>query len=133
MHAAVEDDMERELAALGISLNKRFLSKADFNTAMRTGDFHLCFSETWGAPYDPVSYATGWMANDEAHYSAMAGLTGYNSRENTFAKIGLALAEADPTQREEIWAEIHNMVHQSAVNMPLWGKQIPAVLKRRLG
>merc|ERR1719395_290361 len=110
VHAAVEDDIERHLRAVGISLNKRFLSKEDFNTAMTSGDFHLCFSETWGAPYDPVSYATGWMANDEAHYSAMAGLTGYNSRENTFAKIDLALAEVDPTRREELWHEIHDMV-----------------------
>merc|ERR1719316_2216836 len=132
-HAAVEDDIERELAALGISLNKRFLAKDDFNAAMTSGDFHLCFSETWGAPYDPVSYITSWKANNEAHYSAMAGLEGYNSRENTFAKIDLALAESDPSARAELWAEIHNMVHQSAVNLPLFGKRIPAVLNRRLG
>jgi ABC-type transport system substrate-binding protein len=132
MHAAVEDDIALDLARVGITLNKRFLNKEDFNEAMRTGDFHLCFSETWGAPYDPVSYATGWMANDEGHYSAMEGLTGYNSRENTFAKIDLALAEVDPTRREELWAEIHDMVHQSAINLPLWGKQMPAVLNRRL-
>merc|ERR1719191_754731 len=125
MHAAVEDDIEKELAGLGIELNKRFLNKADFNTAMRTGDFHLCFSETWGAPYDPVSYITGWMANDEAHYSAMAGLTGDHSRENTFAKINEALAENDPTEREKLWHEVHTLVHQSAVNLPLWGKRIP--------
>ena len=60
VHSAVEDDIARDLAKLGITLNKRFVNKDDFNEAMRTGDFHLCFSETWGAPYDPVSYATGW-------------------------------------------------------------------------
>ena len=110
LHAAVEDDIERELAALGITLNKRVLSKEDFNAAMTSGDFHMVFSETWGAPYDPVSYITGWMANDEAHYSAMAGLTGLHSRANTFAKIDLALREADPEKRAEIWAE-----------SPVWG------------
>ena len=66
LHAAVEDDLERELAALGITLNKRVLSKDDFNAAMTSGDFHMVFSETWGAPYDPVSFATGWMSNDQA-------------------------------------------------------------------
>ena len=114
-------------------MNKRFLSKDDFNTAMRTGDFHMVFSETWGAPYDPVSYATGWKANDEAHFSAMAGLTGFNSRDNTFAKIDEALAEVKECKRAEKWADFHTMVHQSAVNLPLWGKRIPAVLNRRLG
>jgi nickel transport system substrate-binding protein len=132
MHLAVEDDIQRELEALGITLNKRLLPKAEFNEAMRTGDFHLCFSETWGAPYDPVSYATGMMANDEAHYSAMAGLTGYNSRENTFSKINQALIEVDHCERAERWAEIHDMVHQSAIHIPLYGKRIPAVLNKRL-
>jgi len=133
MHAAVEDDIEEALAVLGISLNKTFLPKPSFNEAMRTGNFHLCFSETWGAPYDPVSYATGWMANDEAHYSAMAGLTGDNSRSETFSGINSALIEADNSRRTELWADVHNMVHQSAVNLPLWGKRIPAVLNQRLG
>merc|ERR1719487_3185769 len=105
--AAIEDDIRAELAKIGVTVNARALPKADFNVAMTSGDFHMCFSETWGAPYDPVSYLTGWMANDEAHYSAMAGLTGYNSRENTFAKIDLALDESDPTKREELWHEIH--------------------------
>lgn len=133
MHLAVADDIADELAPLGISLNRRFLARPEFNEAMQTGDFHLCFSETWGAPYDPVSYATGWMASNEAHYSAMAGLTGSNSRSNTFAEIDLALSETDHTRRTELWAGVHQMVHQSAVNLPLWGKRIPAVLNQRLG
>merc|ERR1719487_2449080 len=107
LHAAIEGEIEQELAVLGITVNKRIVPKDELNAAMTSGDFHMVFSETWGAPYDPVSYITGWMANDEAHYSAMAGLTGYNSRENTFAKIDLALDESDPTKREELWHEIH--------------------------
>lgn len=133
LHAAIEDDIEEALAVLGIALHKRFLNKTLFNAAMRSGDFHLCFSETWGAPYDPVSYATGWIANDEAHYSAMAGLTGDNSRSNIFSQINAALVEDDNSRRTDLWAEVHDMVHQSAITLPLWGKRIPAVLNQRLG
>lgn len=73
------------------------------------------------------------MANDEAHYSAMSGVTGENSRDNIFAKIKLALAQGQDDQRAALWAEVHNMAHQSAMNLPLWGKRIPAVLNQRLG
>jgi len=132
MQAAIEDDIRKELAPLGITLNARPLNKSMFNAAMTSGDFHLVFSETWGAPYDPVSYATSWMANNEAHYSAMSGVTGTNSRDNIFAKITSALAENDAAKRSNLWGDIHKMVHQSAVNLPLWGKRIHAVLNQRL-
>jgi len=132
LHAAVEDDITAELAPLGITLKKRVLEKDAFNTAMTSGDFHMCFSETWGAPYDPVSYITGWKANDEAHYSAMAGLTGNNSRTLTFQKLDSTLSETDDAALKKKWAEVHTMVHQSAINLPLWGKRIPAVLNSRL-
>ena len=29
---------------------------------------------TWGAPYDPHAYASGWIAKDESHFQALAGL-----------------------------------------------------------
>lgn len=131
--AAIEDDIRAQLAPLGITVNTRMLEKEAFNTAMTTGDFHMCFSETWGAPYDPTSYATGWMANDEAHYSAMSGLAGSGSRANVFAKIDAALAAETEADRQKLWEEFHILVHESAINFPLWGKRIPSVLNQRLG
>merc|ERR1719156_17107 len=83
--AAIEDDVAADLAKVGITLNKRFVAKDIKNTAMTSGDFHMVYSETWGPPYDPFSYATGWVANDEAHHSAMEGLTGDNARDKIFA------------------------------------------------
>jgi ABC-type transport system substrate-binding protein len=58
---------------------------------------------------------------------------GSNSRDNILAKVDLALSEDQPAQRKRLWGYIHNMVHQTAVNLPLWGKRIPAVLNQRLG
>ena len=48
--AAVEAEIVSQLAAAGITVNTRALSKDDFNAAEKAGDFHLSFSETWGAP-----------------------------------------------------------------------------------
>ena len=68
---AIEDDIRADLAKIGITVNRRVLPKDDFNKAMVDGDFHLAFSETWGPPYDPHSYATSWTAPNEAFYAAL--------------------------------------------------------------
>ena len=60
--AAIEDDVRADLAELGVTVNTRLLSKEDFNSNMTSGNFNLCFSETWGPPYDPHSYAASWKS-----------------------------------------------------------------------
>jgi len=131
--AAIEDDIAADLAKVGITLNKRFVAKDVKNTAMTSGDFHMVYSETWGPPYDPFSYVTGWRANDEAHYSAMEGLTGDNSRDKIFDQVTAVMEEIDEAKLAQKWEVLHQMVHESALHVPLWGKKIPAVLNQRLG
>ena len=45
---AIEDDIRSDLAKIGINVRPRALNKTEFNDAMQSGDFHMCFSETWG-------------------------------------------------------------------------------------
>lgn len=129
---AVEDDIRAQLAVVGINVTTRQLSKEDFNAAHQSGDFHLSFTETWGAPYDPHAYASGWIAQDEGHYQALSNLEAPVSRDLLFQSIEDVLAEEDVRSRESQWKEIHNTVHQQAVMLPLWGKRIPTVLNNRL-
>lgn len=51
---AVEDDIRNNLEAIGISVNTRFLNSTEYRDAELNGDYHLLFTRTWGAPYDPV-------------------------------------------------------------------------------
>ena len=73
--ANIEDDVRANLERIGIVVNLKLLPKDEFNDAMVSGDFHLAFSETWGPPYDPHSYAASWNSPDEAYYAALKGLT----------------------------------------------------------
>ena len=129
---SIEDDIREQLKLVGFDVTPRYLSKDDFNAAHQSGDFHLSFSETWGAPYDPHAYASGWMTADEGHFQAMAALEPPVSRELVFDKIQDVMQEENHNQREVKWKEIHNMVHQQAIMLPLWGKRIPTVVNRRL-
>ena len=48
---AVEDDIRKNLEAIGISVNTRFLNSTEYTEAELEGNYHLLFTRTWGAPY----------------------------------------------------------------------------------
>ncbi|GMH66194.1 hypothetical protein TrST_g11459 [Triparma strigata] len=129
---AIEDDIRADLAKVGVDVNLRALPKDEFNVAMVSGDFNLAFSETWGPPYDPHSYATSWKAPDEAYYAALKGLPAPNTKAVLDQKIADTLLVEDETAREESWSEILNILHDQATEIPISGKSIPAVMNSRL-
>lgn len=129
---ALEDDIRSQLAIVGFNVSPRILSKEEFNAVHVSGDFHLSFSETWGAPYDPHSFADAWMVGDEGHYQALTNLEPPMTRDSFFQDIEQVLREESHEEREIMWKSIHNSLHQQAIMLPLWGKRIPTVLNRRL-
>jgi len=129
--AKIEDDVRADLAKLNINVVTRFLEKADFNSNMTSGNFNLCFSETWGPPYDPHSYAASWKAPDEAHYAAMDGMT-CPTKDQLSKDISNLLLEEDLVKRQQEWTKILSGIHQEAIDLPFSGKRIPTVLSNRL-
>ena len=64
-HAAIEDDIRGYVEKVGFQVTTTRLSKDDWNAAQVAGNFSISFSETWGAPYDPHSYASAWLTGNE--------------------------------------------------------------------
>ena len=68
-HAAIEEDIRKELAVVGIEVVPRVLNKEDFNTAMIDGDFELVFSDALDVAAAVVAIAAlcciGAMAKKE--------------------------------------------------------------------
>ena len=130
---SVEDNIREHLEVIGFEVNARHMTKEELNKAETDGDFHLSFSETWGAPYDPHSYATGWITGDEGHKQALSNLDGSITRDMLFNRIEEVLLETSHKERKTKWEEIHEIVHQQAVMLlPLWGKRIPTLLNNLL-
>ena len=129
---AIEDDIVKDLAKVGITVNTRLLSKDDLNEAMVNGDFNLAFSETWGAPYDPHAFAASWATPDEAYYSSLEGLQGSMNKTVLSEKVANALVLESEGEREEAWTEILSALHSQATELPFSGKRIPAVINKRL-
>lgn len=129
---AVEDDIRRNLEAIGIKVNSRFLNASQYTDAELNGDYNLLFTRTWGAPYDPHSYMTSWSVPSHVEYSAIGNLQPPLTRDILLGKIDDVQKELEPQKIQQKWHEILNDVHQEALFMPLWGTRIPYVLNRRL-
>jgi ABC-type transport system substrate-binding protein len=99
---------------------------------MTAGNFNLCFSETWGPPYDPHSYAASWKSPDEAHFPALVGMQQpYTKSELTTDITNVMLIENEQT-RSQKWKDILMGLHAQAIDLPISGKRIPTVLSTRL-
>lgn len=129
----IEDDIRADLAKIDITVNTRLLPKADFNKAMQDGDFHLCFTETWGPPYDPHSFATGWFRpGNEAHYPALFKMEPPMTNETLKKMVTEVLTETNAIQRQQKWTTILSHMHQQSISAPMWSSRMPAVVNRRL-
>ena len=106
---AIEDDIRADLAVVGLNVRPVPLSKADLNTARQGGDFHISISETWGLPYDPHSFASGWIdgAGGEGIFPAMVNFDGDSSRAELLEMVKEVLQEDDPNAAREKWFDIH--------------------------
>jgi len=131
--AQIEDDIRQDLSEVGITVNTRFLEKAAFNTAMQQGDFSLCFTETWGPPYDPQSFATGWFRPDnEAHYPAMQQMEPPMTFQTMEELVTEVLSEENLVERQNKWTNILQEMHRQAISNPMWSRRVPAIFNRRL-
>lgn len=130
--AAIEDDVVADLQKVGIKVTTRFMQKDDFNSNMTSGNFNLCFSETWGPPYDPHSYAASWKSPDEAHFAALKGMQAPMTQTELTSLTSSVLLEESTAKRHETWKHILQGVHEQAINLPISSKRIPTVLNQRL-
>jgi len=133
LSAQIEDDIKQDLAEIGIKVNTRLLDKPDFNKAMQDGDFHMCFTESWGPPYDPHSFATGWFRpKNEAHYAALDGLEAPMTKAKLEQMVTNVLKVENVVTRQAKWSEILQEMHNQAISNPMWSSRMPAVINRRL-
>lgn len=131
--ALIEDDIKQSLNLVGITINTRFLAKEAFNKAMQQGDFSLCFTESWGPPYDPQSFATGWFRPDnEAHYPAMFQMEPPMTNTTMEKLVTAVLSEENLIQRQAKWTNILQEMHRQAISNPMWSRRVPAIWNNRL-
>ena len=95
MMAAVEDDIVKDLAKIGIEVKTRALDAEAYTAAEYSGDYHMMFGKTWGAPYDPHSYLNSWKGSAHAESSALGGLEPPLDKSDLLAMINDVQLQTD--------------------------------------
>jgi len=127
---AVEEDIRVALGKIGIDVKARILPKEELNAAVVDGDFHMVFADTYGAPYDPHGYLSGWSASTEFHYQSLTAMEAPLDLL-TFPKLVANVSEeVDGRKRQEKWTTILRSIHDKVLHVPLWGKRIPSVVNK---
>jgi nickel transport system substrate-binding protein len=92
----------------------RKLNSSAYIKAELEGDYHMMFTRTWGAPYDPHSYLNSWGVPSHVEYSAVGDLEPPLTRAILLKKISDVQVKTDPLQIAKGWEEILNDIHQQA-------------------
>ena len=107
------------------------LTPDEYREAELNGNYHMLFSRTWGAPYDPHTYLSSWSVPSHVEYSSIGGLKEPLSRETLFQMIEDVQILSDPQEIAKKWKEIQQAIHNQALFLPLWGTRVPYVLSQR--
>ena len=129
----IEDDIKKDLAKIGIEVNTRVLKPDAYIKAELDGGYHMMFTATWGAPYDPHTYLNSWKVPAHVEYSAVGEMEPPLTREALMKMITDVQVMTELKDITQAWAKIQQAIHSQAIFVPLWGTRVPFVLNRRFG
>ena len=118
--AAVEDDIVQDLKKIGIKVNTRKLNASAYIDAELSGDYHMMFTRTWGAPYDPHSYLNSWAVPSHVEYSAIGKLESPMTRDILLQMIKDVQLLSDQRKISQGWEKVLQEIHKQAIFLPLW-------------
>jgi len=113
---AIAEVIQADLRKIGIAVNLIGEEKTSFYARQKDGQFGMIFGETWGAPYDPHSFASSMRAPSHADYQAQLGLP---MKAEIDEMIGQALVALNDAQRQELYGKILGTLHDQAVYLPV--------------
>ena len=116
MQKAIAETLQGDLRHVGISLKLLGEEAQSYQQRQIDGNFHLIFNNTWGAPYEPHTFASSMRVPAHADYQAQIGL---EMKPEIDAKIGEVLLTTDETIRQEMYAYIIGTLHEQAVYLPI--------------
>lgn len=119
-HKYIAQILASQLKEVGIYLQLVPSEISIYSKKQYNGDFMLTFSETWGAPYEPIIMLNSMRVKGHADYSAQLGL---ESKTLIDQKIKDLLSNTKQTQLESKVNEILNLLYESYIYLPL-SKQV---------
>lgn len=105
-------------ANIGVEIKLVGEEDNSFYDRQQSGEFDIIVSETWGDQYDPYSMVASYREPSHADYRAQEGLSNKAYLDEMITKL---LVETDDSKRQEMYAEIFNILQDNAVYIPVCG------------
>lgn len=120
----ISEYMQSDFKKIGVKLDIIGEQKQAFLDRQKSGEFDLQYSLSWGTPYDPQSYVSSWRIPAHGDYQAQIGL---DKKEWLDETITALMIESEEENREEMYDEVLNYIHDEAVYIPLTYSRTKAV------
>jgi nickel transport system substrate-binding protein len=125
----IAETIQADLKTVGIEVKLIGEEKQAWKERQATGEFHLIFNETWGAPYEPQAIISSMRVPSHADYAVQQGLP---MKADLDRKIDEVLKTTQEKQRQQLYREILTTLHQQAVYLPISYSTNVAVLHKNL-
>jgi nickel transport system substrate-binding protein len=116
LQKAIAETLQGDLRQAGISLKLVGEEAQSYQQRQKDGDFHLIFNNTWGAPYEPHTFASSMRVPAHADYQAQFGLP---MKAEIDQEISEVLISSDEKVRQEKYEYILGTLHEQAVYLPI--------------
>jgi len=121
--------MQSMYADIGVEIKLVGEERNSFYDRQKSGEFDIIVSETWGNQYDPHSMVASFREPSHADYRAQEGLPNKAYLDGLITKL---LVETDKTRRQEMYAEIFDILQDNAVYIPVCGSNTLCVTSQDL-
>ncbi len=109
--------IQSDLKALGIKVRLSASEPSIYRNRLLKGAFDMAFSETWGAPYEPLSMLYSMLIPSHIDFAAQSGLSTKTAIDEGIRKL-IVLNPSSPTF-DALLDNVINMLETSGVYVPL--------------
>jgi nickel transport system substrate-binding protein len=113
---SISEVLQGDMRKIGVKIVLVGEEKQSFDQRTKEGNFHMIFSDTWGAPYDPHSLVGSMRQAAHADYQAQLGLPMKAELDKTISDV---LVSTDERKRQDMYKYILGTLHEQAVYIPL--------------
>lgn len=129
-HKMMAEIIQSDLKAIGINVRISASEPSIYANRLLKGDFDMAFSETWGAPYEPLSVLYSMLVPSHADFAAQSGLKTKPDIDNGIRKI-IAI-NPDSINFNQILDSVLFLLKQSGVYVPLTYQKNKAIAHSRI-
>ncbi|WP_300447829.1 nickel ABC transporter substrate-binding protein [uncultured Helicobacter sp.] len=116
-HKMMAEIIQSDLKALGIKVRLSASEPSIYRNRLLKGAFDMAFSETWGAPYEPLSMLYSMLIPSHIDFAAQSGLSTKTAIDEGIRKL-IVLNPSSPTF-DALLDNVINMLETSGVYVPL--------------